>query len=318
MTDRKTRARASGAAGSTGRYRSQIVIDPCHVLCFVAPAVLAFAWPWVALVFFVVLEAVAMGVLPHLRFVQRGLDARFRDRLRDQSALERTAMVAQMSEEHRRDFGELEQIVSNLKIRMDLSPDRGDVWGLDDLSELYLRLALAHRTAKDALARAGSLAAEDDVKRAMARHLEADDEGDDIEASLARRLDVLRLRANARRRARTTQRALEMDLATVSDAIRWMSEHSASAGAEIPRSLVWSRLESARINADSVHELCSLGSDQTFGDLVPRSFCDASVALPPKATQTRVAEAVGCSPPGDRPDEEYTSEAVLRDALRIA
>lgn len=325
MAERKTWGGSREPARSLARYRRRVLTHPGHVLVLAAAGIVALAVPWVAVLVVVISEVFVLGVLPRLAFVQRGIDARALERRHLRAALERAAMVAQMSEEHRRDFGELEQIVSNLRIRMDLPSDGGDVAGLEDLAELYLRLALAHRAAADALTRAGHVASTDDVERARALLTHAadlDDDGDvGVDAALARRLDILRLRADTRRRARRAQRAIEIDLATVGDAIRWMSEYCATAGADAPRCELASRLATTRESADIARELISLASEPAFGviERMPGSMLHGPDASTTTATlQTRVAEPPAEDSTSERSGENCTPEAILRAALRVA
>lgn len=116
-------------------------------------------------------------------------------------------------------------------------------------------------------------------------NIEANDVDSSVKAAMERRLDILRLRWEARERARRDLHAIEVDLAAIGDVIRWIDEHCATAGLESARLDLAARLAGSRSSAEMIRELCALRAEMT----VDTAAFDVRSPLPSAETRrTRV------------------------------
>ncbi|MBV9945518.1 MAG: hypothetical protein JOZ69_01565 [Myxococcales bacterium] len=214
-------------------------------------------------------EAVVIAVFPHLPVVRKSIDARLLEKRRVEAAAERAALLTQMSDGHRRTFADLERIASCLRARVDW-PDPGeDDLGLKRLLSLYVRLAIAHGTAANALQGCAPCGAEeDDIARLQAASPAgrdgSDPDADALRQSAARRIAILRMRGEARRSAREALSAMDLDLATIADTLRWMHERCATAGAgKLRKELSAAWLETKR-DGEMLRELCFLSDRESL------------------------------------------------------
>ena len=246
------------------RYLRRVVLHPLHGLVLL-PVGFLFTFSIVlAIVGMLVVELLVFFIVPRIPRVRRAIDAEIAERRRRAAVAERMALIAQMSDHHRRDLAELERITSALRTRTEL-PDHFDVLGFEELIALYVRLSVAHRSTVEALnattAPPARMAPEEEVgplETAMSRA------SGPVAEALQRRLSAARRRVEARRKARAELNAIDADLATIADTIRWVQERCA--GAEIPslRRELDVALGTVGRDVETLRELCALRDDRQF------------------------------------------------------
>lgn len=271
---------------SVGDYLRHALVHPIHGCALLIPAaflVLGFHCV-LALVALLVVEMVVLGVLPHAPPFRRRIDAHVREKQRAHAASERAALLTQLSDFHRQDLADLERITNALRASSD--PDRSDDWvGLEQLLELYVRLALAHSRVFKALRSTERVPTEDEVHR-LGNQVSHAPEGKARQSAM-RRVLMVRRRALARREAGEELLALEQDLATIGEVLRWMELHCASAGTDALRAELELVLASARRDGETLRDLCVLAESSPKLEILIENGrdnpepCAVRVAVPP-------------------------------------
>jgi hypothetical protein len=167
----------------------------------------------------VALEALALGALSRLPFFRRQIDLGI-------ERAERLAMLRLMDEGHQKELAHLESLVSltreNLKRQNRPQPDRR---ALDRLLATYVRLAIAHKSSREALA-----ATDRNSLRYSRQALEALQASSERANGLRRRrLDIARRRAECIDRAQENLETLSHQLATIVEMVHLLHERSMTA-----------------------------------------------------------------------------------------
>jgi hypothetical protein len=156
-----------------------------------------------------------------------------------------------MREDHRREFTALEGLAASIRERCGLAVD--DCVSLERLISLYVRLAVAHRQVTTLLELPS--VSDDAIMELVHRAGSAEIP---VRAALQRRLDILHRRWEGRRVARAEQLAIEHELATVAETVRWTYERIAMNSNSQLREELKELLESRDDDVDTLRELRAL------------------------------------------------------------
>jgi hypothetical protein len=277
----------AGWKHDSGVYRKHTLIPLAYALVLTVPAELMLLALdlTVAMVALVALELVAFLLLPHLPWVRRAIDARLDARARAEAAAARSVLLLRMSEVHRRELQSLEKIAASLHERSDAGGAGLDCTNIERLIELYVKLAIAHRASCNSLE---VIDHRPDEELAM---LEARRAGATLQDStwMDRRIEILRLRKDARHVALAEQAAIRRDLSMIGDTLRWMQESCASAGAESMRGELEFTLASRERDAATLRELASLRETELDTSVV-RLGRDPVLGVEPPHTRVAILE----------------------------
>jgi hypothetical protein len=248
----------------SGVYRRFTLVHFTYALVLTIPAALMLLALdlELAMVCLLAAEVLAFLFLPHLAFVRHAVDARLEARAHAEAASARAVLLMRMSEEHRRELNSLEKVVISLRERSDPVCHTDDFLGIERLIELYVRLAIAHRSSKTALEAVGAPRIDEEIAS--------------LEASLAcrfdatveKRLEILRMRREARRAAIDEQIRTSHELALIAHTLRWMEEHCAAASSEQLRSELNFILASRERDATTLRELAALRDSEFDGAVI--------------------------------------------------
>jgi hypothetical protein len=187
-----------------------------------------------------------------------------------------------MSEVHRRELQSLERIAASLYERSDAVANGTDCTGIERLIELYVKLAIAHRASQSSL-EAVDHRPDEEIASLEARMAHSDRPQ---RAWIDRRLEILRMRREARRTALDEQAAIRHDLALIGDTLRWMQESCATAGTESMRSELDFALTSRERDASTLRELATLRETELDTSVIRLGRESAGSVEPP---HTRIA-----------------------------
>jgi hypothetical protein len=201
---------------------------------------------------------IAFGVLvPRAQWVERRVDARRRARRRTMAARARSRLVAFMEPLHCRELGELERRAQSARAYAASAGDAVEVllddwYGIDRLLGTYVRLSIAHRTARES----ASLTDRDQLCMAI-RELEMQRSratSTRVRTLIDRELNILRTRANCLEHNEEEREALEREIASIADLLRLIHERtialvsSADLHGEVERIVADAELQSEAIS----------------------------------------------------------------------
>jgi hypothetical protein len=236
MSGRRARPRWKS---SPSTYRRALVTHGVHVLpAALAVSVAVIMTLPVALAVFFVAELVLFLVVPRLSTFRRSVDRCTEEAARIAEGIARAEVLSKMSDAHRNELERLEDLAERIRERGELDTEADaetamERWlGLDRLIDLYIRLAVAHRRNSESFSTVERSALEDRIARL--EHMPLAQLSEAARASVARRRAVLERRRETWTRALEEREVLAQELATISDAIRWMHELCATSGAGGP------------------------------------------------------------------------------------
>jgi hypothetical protein len=230
---------------SPSTYRRALLTHGVHVLpAALAVSVAVIMTLPVALAVFLVAELVLFLVVPRLSTFRRSVDRCTEEAARIAEGIARAEVLSKMSDAHRNELERLEELAERIRERGELDTEADadaamERWlGLDRLLELFVRLAVAHRRNSESFSTVERSALEDRIARL--EHVPVAAMSEATRASVARRRAVLERRRETWTRALEEREVLAQELATISDAIRWMHELCATsaAGGPSPRPYV--------------------------------------------------------------------------------
>jgi hypothetical protein len=238
---------------------------PAHLVCFGALLMIGvFAGsPWM-LIPILALEAICMGALPRLAWVKRRADRRRRERRRLAAARTRASLVAYMEPYHGRELTELERRAAHARAHAASVGDSmeallDDWYGLDRLLGTYVRLSMAHRTARESAQHTDRDQLCHDI-----RDLEAQREkvtSRRMRRLIDRELSILRSRAACLERNEEEREALARELSSIATLCRLIHERAFSlVGTADLRQDVERAIEGAHLHDQALAEL-SVASD---------------------------------------------------------
>jgi hypothetical protein len=220
------RAALAGRTRTHGKdvYRRYTLVHVAYALVLTIPVVLMLLALDLTVPMFVFLlgELVAILAVPYIPWVRRLIDQRLATQARADAANARAVLLLRMSEAHRRELANLECIAASLRDRTDTAASDDDCLGVERLLELYVRIAIAHRASQTSLSLVGGARPDDELESLTTLACST------RRPLLDRRLEILRLRSEARRAALEEQVAMTHDLAMIADTLRWMQESAAA------------------------------------------------------------------------------------------
>lgn len=256
--------RTPNASRTTWFYRLYLLKNPVHTLVFVPPAALGILTldVVISLASLAFAELVLSIIVPSCAWAQRAIDERLEQAEQQEAAEARAKLLERMTDDHRREFNDLEATAALVRRSTGAETDTTDCLGIERLLAAYIRIALAQRATAGCMhSGIGTRPCEDEL---AALETERDRARGAPKAALDRRLAVVRARAEAQRAAREEQLALDHDLATISHTIRWMREHCAFSHSEAVRSETMQLVDLDRSNAALLRDLTSLNDTDAF------------------------------------------------------
>lgn len=203
---------------------------PVHLVCLGALMLMGVfvASPWM-LVPILAFEALTATVVPKIRTVRQRADKKRRERRRQNAARARSGLVAYMEALHGRELTELERRAAIARSHAATAGDAfeallDDWYGVDRLLGAYVRLSIAHRTARE------SAALTDREKLCHEiRHLERERErvsSPRLRQLIGRQLALLRTRSACLERNEEEREALALELSSVASLCRLVHERT--------------------------------------------------------------------------------------------
>jgi len=252
-------------------YVRQFAIHPTHALVPLVSAVVLFVGLGIIglLSTLLVVEIIALALVPQLPPVRRYFDAQLD---RKYAEATREALVAQMSEAHKRELERLESIVERIRRSLTprgIEPDRGeDFLGLARLLAAYTRLAVAVKAGNDCLSWTNRGLLEQDLD-ALTRARETSTT--EALPLVEQRLSITRARIRRWDRSAAELGALTHQLAAIVELVNLIQEQCfAPVACRAVGSDVEACFESMRDNEATIRELTSLLADDATID--PKIF----------------------------------------------
>jgi len=252
---------------SRGRwiYVKHALMHPWHVVVLAGATVFGVA-NWSLLVLLLVFagaELLLLGIVLHLRAFRRYVDDRLDQIERARAAEQRSTLLLQMADEHRRELLRLESIVDRIR---DAARPHGTAAqiAVDECLRLlasYVRLAIAYNVSRECLASVDRKALDDEMRQLEAARFSP---GQHTRALAQRRLAIARKRAERWDRSREALEAIAHQLAMIGELVQLTHEQVAApadpGGAidEIDR--VVEQLDDNQATIDELSEL--LGVDE--------------------------------------------------------
>lgn len=184
--------------------------------------------PWM-LVLILMVEALVATVVPKVQAVRQRADRKLREKRRQTAARARSSLVAYMEALHGRELTELERRAAIARSHASTAGDAmeallDDWYGVDRLLGAYVRLSIAHRTARESAA----LTDRDKLCNEI-RILERERERTSsprLRRLMGRQLALLRSRAACLERNEEEREALAMELGSVASLCRLVHERT--------------------------------------------------------------------------------------------
>jgi hypothetical protein len=170
-------------------------------------------------------ELALILVLPRLPAFQRMVDAQIERKHRADAARERAALLAQMSDAHRCDLERIELFASQIRERTGCA-EPCDLLGVERLVALYVRLAIAHRESVAVFPGAARNEISQQIASAARMHETATGP---VRDRLCQRLWILRSRSVVIAKGHEEREAMEEELATIVEVVRYTYERCATA-----------------------------------------------------------------------------------------
>lgn len=280
----------TGWKHASGVYRRYTLVHFTYALVLTIPAALMLLALdlEVAMVGLLVAEVIAFLLMPYFGWVRRAVDARIDAQKHAEAASARAVLLMRMSDEHRRELHSLEKIAAALRERSDVSANSDDFLGLERLIELYVRLAIAHRSSRTALEMVGKTRLDEEIGALEMSLVGVGDRPHN--PCIEKRLGILQMRREARRAAITEQVAIDHELALIGHTLRWMEEQCAATGIETLRSELAFVLASREHDAATLRELAALRESE-FDASVIRLGRDPALQGPREQPLVRVSIA---------------------------
>lgn len=243
-------------------YLKHALLEPYTALMLVAAVIYGILSISLVVPLMVILvELLLITGVSRLEVFREYVDARL-DRAAQAAAAEaRAALLLQMDEEHRSELLELEQLLDVIRGRVKPHGERveaalNDYLGLSRLTASYVRLAIAHRTRREALAKTSRHMLQNEVESLGALRQCAPPR---LRELVERRLAIAARRVERWDRTREELEALTHQLATIGEFVHLLYEQplgpveSPDMGGEIDRFL-----DQVEDNEGTLHELAAL------------------------------------------------------------
>lgn len=205
---------------------------PIHLVCLGVLMLMGVfvASPWMLLPI-LMFEALVAAVMPRVRGVRQRADKRRRERRRQVAARTRSGLVAYMEALHGRELTELERRAAIARAHASTAGDAfeallDDWYGVDRLLGTYVRLSIAHRTARESAALTDREKLCHEI-RMLERERERTNSAR-LRRLMDRQLTLLRSRAACLERNEEEREALALELSSVASLCRMVHERTFS------------------------------------------------------------------------------------------
>ncbi len=207
-------------------YRRHALMHVAQVFFIVLPLMISVLSLSVIepIVAFLLGELVLLVLLPRLSVFQRMVDAQIERKCRADAAKERAVLLAQMSESHRYDLERIELFAAQIRERTGCA-EPNDLLGVERLIALYVRLAIAHRESSAVFPGAARHDIAQQIASASRKHENATGP---IRDRLCQRLWILRSRSVVISKSHEEREAIEEELATILEVVRYLYERCAT------------------------------------------------------------------------------------------
>jgi hypothetical protein len=209
-------------------YLGQAAIHPSNLLLLVGVMFLSLIlWSMPVLVAGLGVEGAFLCLVPRMRFFRTRIDEVLDEADRAAASKAREALVLQMGETHRQELAKIEAIAGKTFAGIDAlglnPPTAPDPFGLTELTNSYIRLAIAHRACEESLAMTNRHVLEGTIRSLEAAEIAAPGRTKDL---VRRRLAIAYRRADCWTRTRENLEALGHQLATVTELVQLVHQES--------------------------------------------------------------------------------------------
>jgi len=206
-------------------YVKHALMHPWHVVVLAGATVFGVA-NWSLLVLLLVFagaELLLLGIVLHLRVFRRYVDERLDQIERAKAAEQRSTLLLQMSDEHRRELLRLESVVDRIR---DATRPHGTAAqiAVDECLRLlasYVRLAIAYNVSRECLASVDRKALDDEMRSLEAARFST---SQNTRSLAQRRLLIARKRADRWDRSRESLEAIAHQLAMIGELVQLTHE----------------------------------------------------------------------------------------------
>jgi hypothetical protein len=206
-------------------YVKHALMHPWHVVVLAGATVFGVA-NWSLLVLLLVFagaELLLLGIVLHLRVFRRYVDERLDQIDRAKAAEQRSTLLLQMSDEHRRELLRLESVIDRIR---DATRPHGTAAqiAVDECLRLlasYVRLAIAYNVSRECLASVDRKALDDEMHALEAARFSS---SQNTRALAQRRLLIARKRADRWDRSRESLEAIAHQLAMIGELVQLTHE----------------------------------------------------------------------------------------------
>jgi hypothetical protein len=210
-------------------YVKHALMHPWHIVVLAGATVFGVA-NWSLLVLLLVFtgaEVMLLGIVLRMRAFRAYVDDRLDQIERGQAAEQRTTLLLQMSDEHRRELLRLEAIVDKIR---DATRPHGTAAqiAVDECLRLlasYVRLAMTYNVSRDCLASVDRRALEEEIHTLEAARFT---QGTHARALAQRRLQIAKKRADRWDRSRESLDAIAHQLAMIGELVQFTHEQVAA------------------------------------------------------------------------------------------
>jgi hypothetical protein len=210
-------------------YVKHALMHPWHVVVLAGATVFGVA-NWSLLVLLLVFagaELLLLGIVLHLRVFRRYVDDRLDQIERAKAAEQRSTLLLQMSDEHRRELLRLESVVDRIR---DAARPHGTAAqiAVDECLRLlasYVRLAIAYNVSRECLASVDRKALDDEMRTLEAARFSSSPH---TRALAQRRLVIARKRADRWDHSRESLEAIAHQLAMIGELVQLTHEQIAA------------------------------------------------------------------------------------------
>jgi hypothetical protein len=243
-------------------YRRYVLRNPLQALVLVTAlgiAVLTLS-VLVPLVLLLAAEVVLVAALPRSEWFRRSVDRELGLVERAHAVETRTALLARMSDEHRRELDALERLAARVREQSGDIGERDEAgaidWlGLDRLLAAYVQLATAWRSSAESCRAVERCGLENQIATLETMVLSATES---TRPWIDRRLGIVRKRLVTADRLRDDCASLAHGLAMIADLVRWTHDECVASRAELVRDQLDDALATCERNAPTLRELSAL------------------------------------------------------------
>jgi hypothetical protein len=210
-------------------YFGHAAIHPSNLLLLIGVMFLSLIlWNAPVLLVGLGLEGAFLCLVPRLRFFRDRIDEALDDADRLALAKAREALVLQMGEAHRQELGKIEALVAktftNVERRGGAGAIRiGEEFGLGQLAQAYIRLAIAHKACEESLGMTNRHVLDGTIRSLEAAELASPERSKEL---VRRRLAIAYRRAECWTRTRENLEAIGHQLATITELVQLVHQES--------------------------------------------------------------------------------------------